>query len=319
MIRNKSRDAPVYGIDLGKNIFHVAGTDAAGNVVQRVRFRRDTLLAFFEHAAPAIVGMEACPGSQWLARKLQAMGHTVRIMPAQFVKPYVKTNKNDTIDAAAIAEAVTRPKTRFVELKCPEQVDLRAVAIFEELCRRHPDIDPGVRRTLERRIAGWRALNSPNRDVIFRQEHPPGRLGLSDFTDMGGLGVTIAGEPFDHRLYLCLSQIRSVRIGDAIHPGPDGRICDQRSGWRAKPGHPCPRIGVCASRCSNSDTTAADDGDGTRQRQSRGQCIPAGSTRSAAPHSRFAKATAGMWGDRGCPWHEHVGRIPRHRIDRGHG
>ena len=78
---------------------------------------------------------------------------------------------------------------------------VRAVAIFEELRRRHPGIDPGVRRTLERRIAGWRALNGPNRDVIFRQEHPPGRLGLSDFTDMSGLGVTIAGEPFDHRLY----------------------------------------------------------------------------------------------------------------------
>jgi transposase InsO family protein len=78
---------------------------------------------------------------------------------------------------------------------------VRPVAIFEELCRRHPGIDPGVRRTLERRIAGWRALNGPNRDVIFRQEHPPGRLGLSDFTDMSGLGVTIAGEPFDHRLY----------------------------------------------------------------------------------------------------------------------
>ena len=78
---------------------------------------------------------------------------------------------------------------------------VRSVAIFEELCRRHPGIAPGVRRTLERRIAGWRALNGPNRDVIFRQEHPPGRLGLSDFTDMDGLGVTIAGEPFDHRLY----------------------------------------------------------------------------------------------------------------------
>ena len=78
---------------------------------------------------------------------------------------------------------------------------VRPVAIFEELCRRHPGIGPGVRRTLERRIAGWRALNGPNRDVIFRQEHPPGRLGLSDFTDMSGLGVTIAGEPFDHRLY----------------------------------------------------------------------------------------------------------------------
>jgi hypothetical protein len=78
---------------------------------------------------------------------------------------------------------------------------IRAVAVFEEICRRDPGIALGVRRTLERRIARWRALNGPNRDVIFRQEHPPGRMGLSDFTDMGALGVTIAGEHFDHRLY----------------------------------------------------------------------------------------------------------------------
>ncbi len=78
---------------------------------------------------------------------------------------------------------------------------VRAVAIFEEMCRRHPELSPSVRRTMERRIAQWRALNGPERDVIFRQEHPPGRMGLSDFTDMGGLGITIAGEPFDHRLY----------------------------------------------------------------------------------------------------------------------
>ena len=78
---------------------------------------------------------------------------------------------------------------------------IRAVAIFEEICRRDPGIALGVRRTLERRIAGWRALNGPNRDVIFRQEHPPGRMGLSDFTDMGALGIMIAGERFGHRLY----------------------------------------------------------------------------------------------------------------------
>lgn len=127
MIRAKPCGATVYGIDLGKNIFHIVGTDDAGNIIQRVRFRRDTLLAFFERAEQAIVGMEACPGSQWLARKLQAMGHTVRIIPAQFVKPYVKSNKNDTIDAAAIAEAVTRPTMRFVELKRPDQVDVQAL------------------------------------------------------------------------------------------------------------------------------------------------------------------------------------------------
>jgi hypothetical protein len=78
---------------------------------------------------------------------------------------------------------------------------LRAVAVFEEMLRRHPDLDPGVRRTLERRIRAWRAVHGPEKEVIFRQRHEPGRLGLSDFTAMGDLGVTIAGQPLDHRLY----------------------------------------------------------------------------------------------------------------------
>lgn len=79
--------------------------------------------------------------------------------------------------------------------------DMRPVAIFEELRRRHPETHIGVRRTLERRIRGWRALNGAERDIVFRQEHPPGRVGLSDFTHMGDLAISIAGVPLDHRLY----------------------------------------------------------------------------------------------------------------------
>jgi hypothetical protein len=78
---------------------------------------------------------------------------------------------------------------------------LRPIAVFEEIRRRHPEIGAGTRRTLERRIRTWRALNGAEREVIFRQEHPPGQLGLSDFTDTGNLGVRIAGVPLDHRLY----------------------------------------------------------------------------------------------------------------------
>jgi hypothetical protein len=78
---------------------------------------------------------------------------------------------------------------------------LRPIAIFEEVLRRHPDLGAGVRRTLERRVRGWRALHGPEQEVIFRQVHEPGRLGLSDFTDMGELAVSIAGEALDHRLY----------------------------------------------------------------------------------------------------------------------
>jgi transposase len=125
--RNQPRDAAVFGIDIGKNVFHVVGLDGAGLPIQRATFRRDTLLQFFVRAVPTVVGMEACPGSQWLARKLKMLGHTVRIVPAKFVKPYVKSNKSDIIDAEAIAEAVSRPTMRFVEIRSPEQVDLQAL------------------------------------------------------------------------------------------------------------------------------------------------------------------------------------------------
>jgi transposase InsO family protein len=78
---------------------------------------------------------------------------------------------------------------------------LRPVALFEEIIRRHPDLGPGIRRTLERRVRAWRALHGPEQEVIFRQVHEPGRMGLSDFTDMADLSITIAGQPLDHRLY----------------------------------------------------------------------------------------------------------------------
>lgn len=116
-----------YGIDIGKNLFHVAGTDRAGRVTVRKKLRRDALLQFFANAPAATVAMEACPGSQWLARKLAAFGHKVRIVPAQFVKPYVKSNKNDAIDAEAIAEAATRPHMRFVAIKRCDQIDVQAL------------------------------------------------------------------------------------------------------------------------------------------------------------------------------------------------
>ena len=82
-----------------------------------------------------------------------------------------------------------------------EAPGLRPVAIFEEMLRRHPELSPGIRRTLERRIRSWRALHGAEQDVIFRQVHEPGRMGLSDFTDMSSLGVTVGGQPLGHMLY----------------------------------------------------------------------------------------------------------------------
>jgi transposase len=109
------------GLDIAKSVFQVHGVDAAGQVVVRRRLRRRHVLAFFEKLPPCLVGIEACASSHHWSRELQALGHTVRLMPPAYVKPYVKRQKNDVTDAEAICEAVTRPSMRFVPTKTSEQ------------------------------------------------------------------------------------------------------------------------------------------------------------------------------------------------------
>jgi transposase len=120
-------DATAFGIDIGKKVFHVVALNAAGEPILKTKFSRDTLSQFFAASPAVLIGMEACPGSQWLARKLIEIGHDARIIPAKFVKPYVKSNKTDIVDAEAIAEAVTRPTMRFVQVRTATQVDMQAL------------------------------------------------------------------------------------------------------------------------------------------------------------------------------------------------
>ncbi|NPT39379.1 IS110 family transposase [Paraburkholderia xenovorans] len=115
------------GIDIGKSVFHVVGLDVAGKPVFRSQFIRERLIEFLARATPTVVGMEACPGSNWLARKAALYGHDPRIVPAQFVKPFVKSNKTDIVDAEAIAEAISRPTMRFAPPKTEAQLDLQAL------------------------------------------------------------------------------------------------------------------------------------------------------------------------------------------------
>src|SRR5579863_6128467 len=115
------------GIDLGKTLFHLVGVDARGSVVVRKRCSRTQLLKYTANLRVQRIGMEACSGSHFLARALREQGHDARLIPAQYVKPYVKTNKSDYIDAEAIAEAVQRPTMRFVPIKTEEQLDLQTV------------------------------------------------------------------------------------------------------------------------------------------------------------------------------------------------
>jgi transposase len=109
------------GLDLAKNVFQVHGVDAEGVAVIRQRLTRGRMLKFFAKLPPCLIGIEACATSHYWARELVALGHDVKLMPAQYVKPYVKRGKNDAADAEAICEAVTRPTMRFVGIKTPEQ------------------------------------------------------------------------------------------------------------------------------------------------------------------------------------------------------
>jgi transposase len=109
------------GLDIAKSVFQVHGVDAEGNVVLRRQLKRRYVLSFFQKLPPCLVGIEACATSHYWSRELQALGHTVRMMPPAYVKPYVKRQKNDAADAEAICEAVGRPTMRFVETKTPEQ------------------------------------------------------------------------------------------------------------------------------------------------------------------------------------------------------
>jgi transposase len=109
------------GLDIAKSVFQVHGVGADGDVVLRRQLKRRYVLAFFQKLPPCLVGIEACASSHHWSRELHALGHTVRLMPPAYVKPYVKRQKNDAADAEAICEAVTRPNMRFVATKTPEQ------------------------------------------------------------------------------------------------------------------------------------------------------------------------------------------------------
>jgi len=120
-------EVTTIGIDLAKNVFQVHGVDVQGKVELKKQLKRDQMASFFANLRPCLIGMEACGSAHHWARKLQALGHTVKLMAPQFVKPYVKTNKHDAADAEAICEAVRRPTMRFVPIKNVEQQALLAL------------------------------------------------------------------------------------------------------------------------------------------------------------------------------------------------
>ncbi len=145
----------VIGIDIGKNSFHVVGHDARGAIVLRQKWARGQVEARLANIPPCLIGMEACVGAHHLSRKLASLGHDARLMPAKYVRPYSKGQKNDFNDAEAIAEAVQRPTMKFVATKTAEQLDLQALhRVRERLVSQRTGIINQIRAfMLERGIA----------------------------------------------------------------------------------------------------------------------------------------------------------------------
>jgi transposase len=155
MAETQKRAVAVVGIDIGKNWFHIVGLDGRGAIVLRQRWSRGQVEVRFANMPPCLIGMEACVGAHHLSRRLQALGHNARLMPAKYVRPYSKGQKNDFRDAEAIAEAVQRPTMKFVATKSVDQLDLQALhRVRERLVSQRTGIINQIRAfLLERGIA----------------------------------------------------------------------------------------------------------------------------------------------------------------------
>ena len=186
----------VLGIDLGKNVCSVVGLDEGGTVVLRRRTRRDTLIALIGKMPPCVVAMEACCGAHHLGRLFAAHGHDVRLMSPEYVRPYVKAQKNDDRDAEGIAEAATRPTMRFVEVKSEAQLDMQT-----------------LHRSRDRLVGERTALINQLRAILLERGLvvPQGKRKLEQYL------VTMMDEHNDYGSPTCarsgVSSHRSVRCG----------------------------------------------------------------------------------------------------------
>jgi transposase len=197
------------GLDIAKNLFQGHGVDRGGKVVLRRQLRRATVLAFFANLPPCLIGLEACGGAHYWARELTKLGHEVRLMPPQYVRPYVKTNKHDAADAEACCEAVQRPGMRFVPVKSEEQQALLMLhRVRDQLIGQRTATINALRGHLAefgivapQRRAGLRQLLATVAEVEDRRVPPLAREVLESLVDqLRDLEGRIAG--LDRRLVL---------------------------------------------------------------------------------------------------------------------
>jgi transposase len=182
------------GLDLAKNLFQVHGADAQGRPVLKRRLAREKVLEFFADLPPCLVGLEACAAAHYWARELAKLGHTVRLMPPQYVKPYVKTNKHDAADAEAVCEAVRRPGMRFVPVKAENQQALLMLHRVRE-------------QLLKQRTATTNALRAHLAEfgVVAAQ----GRRGLREL-------LAVVADPEDRRLPPLARELLQI-LADHLH------------------------------------------------------------------------------------------------------
>ncbi len=162
MPKTASAQIAVIGIDIGKNSFHVVGHDSRGAIVLRQKWSRGQVEARFANMPPCLIGMEACVGTHHLSRHLKALDHDARLMPAKYVRPYAKGQKNDFNDAQAIVEAGQRPTMKFVATKTADQLDLQA-----------------LHRIRERLVSQGTGIINQIRAFMLERGMPPGGIDAS--------------------------------------------------------------------------------------------------------------------------------------------
>jgi transposase len=178
------------GIDLGKTTFHLVALGAASKVLMKKKFSQKQLLAFTANMQTSLIGLEACSGAHFLGRAFRQQGHDVRLIPAQFVKPFVKSNKNDFVDAEAIAEAVERKNMRFVPIKTDDQLDLQAMhRIRDRLVSRRTAVINQIRAFLL------------ERGMVFAQKPAKLKAGMTDVLENAENALTPMMRNLIGRLY----------------------------------------------------------------------------------------------------------------------
>jgi transposase len=202
------------GIDIGKNSFHVVGLDRRGAIVLRQKWSRGQVEARFANMPPCLIGMEACVGAHHLSRRLKALGHDARLMPARYVRPYSKGQKNDFRDAEAIAEAVQRPTMKFVATKTADQLDLQALhRVRERLVSQRTGIINQIRAfLLERGVAVRQGLRFLRVELPRILATPPDVLSPRMVRIIEGLAVD--WRRLDERIESLSGEIEAVARQD---------------------------------------------------------------------------------------------------------